>query len=30
VGNYANILNEVAKNVGIEKIYYYDLLYTTK
>ena len=25
VGNYANILNEVAKNVGIEKIYYYDL-----
>ena len=24
VGNYANILNEVAKNVGIEKIYYYD------
>lgn len=25
VGNYANILNEVAKTVGIEKIYYYDL-----
>ena len=25
VGDYANILNEVAKNVGIEKIYYYDL-----
>ena len=25
VGNYANILNEVAKTVGIDKIYYYDL-----
>ncbi len=25
VGFYANILNEVAKNIGIEKIYYYDL-----
>ena len=25
VGYYANILNDVAKKVGIEKIYYYDL-----
>lgn len=25
VGTYANILNDVAKEVGIEKIYYYDL-----
>lgn len=25
VGYYANILNEVAKEVGIEKIYYYDI-----
>ena len=30
VGNYANILNEVAKNVGIEKIYYYDLTEESK
>ncbi len=25
VGYYANILNEIAKEVGIEKIYYYDI-----